>query len=107
MTSTRRPLDLIPSSAAAEPELEIHRRSFLELLGTSLAAAGVAGLGGCGRPPAEEIVPYVRPPEDLVVGVPRYFATTMPFGGYGIGLLVESHENRPTKVEGNPQHPAS
>ena len=103
-------LDLISpvaAEAAREPEHEIHRRSFLELLGTSLAAAGVAGLGGCNRPPAEEIVPYVRTPEDLVVGVPRFFATSMPFGGYGVGLLVESHENRPTKVEGNPQHPAS
>jgi Fe-S-cluster-containing dehydrogenase component len=96
-----------PSPRSGEREQEIHRRNFLELMGTSLAAAGVAGLGGCNRPPAEEIVPYVRAPEDLVVGVPRFFATSMPMGGYGVGLLVESHENRPTKVEGNPQHPAS
>ena len=108
MTRTRWSLDLAPPIAEDQiQEQEIHRRRFLEVMGTSLAAAGVAGLGGCNRPPAEEIVPYVRAPEDLVVGVPRYFATSMPFAGYGVGLLVQSHENRPTKVEGNPQHPAS
>ena len=114
MDSNRWSLDLAPPDAedatgvlAPEPEQDIHRRRFLEVMGTSLAAAGVAGLGGCNRPPAEEIVPYVRAPEDLVVGVPRYFATSMPFAGYAVGLLVESHENRPTKIEGNPQHPAS
>jgi molybdopterin-containing oxidoreductase family iron-sulfur binding subunit len=83
---------------------EIDRRQFFRLMGASLA---LAGLGACTRQPPEEIVPYVRQPEHLVLGRPLYFATAMPLFGYGTGLLVESHEFRPTKVEGNPEHPAS
>jgi MoCo/4Fe-4S cofactor protein with predicted Tat translocation signal len=81
----------------------VGRRGFLKLMGASLALAGAA----CTRQPEELIVPYVRQPENLVPGRPLYFATTMPLGGRGLGLLVESHEGRPTKVEGNPDHPAS
>src|SRR5437763_8796475 len=80
------------------------RRQFLTLLGASLA---LAGLNGCTRPPNEKILPYVRQPEDLVPGKPLYFATAMTLGGFATGLLVESHEGRPTKIEGNPDHPAS
>jgi MoCo/4Fe-4S cofactor protein with predicted Tat translocation signal len=82
----------------------VSRRSFLKLAGASLA---LAGLAGCTRQPLEQIVPYVRQPEDLVPGKPLFYATAMPFAGYGIPLLVESHEYRPTKVEGNPQHEGS
>lgn len=80
------------------------RRNFLKLMGASLALAGVSG---CTSPPPEKIVPYVRAPEELVPGRPQFYATAMPQGGYGLGLLVESHMGRPTKVEGNPEHPAS
>ena len=52
-------------------------------------------------------MPYVRQPEELIPGRPLFYATAMPLGGYATGLLVESHEGRPTKVEGNPEHPAS
>src|SRR5439155_13430018 len=55
----------------------------------------------------EELVPYVRQPEELVPGKPLFYATAMPFAGSGMGLLVESHEGRPTKIEGNPEHPSS
>src|SRR5262249_37611542 len=62
---------------------------------------------GCARRPADKIMPYTRQPEGLVPGKPLYYATAMALGGFATGLLVEAHEGRPTKVEGNPQHPAS
>src|SRR2546429_353919 len=84
---------------------ELDRRGFLQLLGASLA---FAGLTGCNvRQPVETIVPYVRQPEEIVPGSASFYATAMPLGGYALGLLVESHEGRPTKIEGNPNHPAS
>jgi len=82
----------------------IQRRAFLKLMGASIALAGVTA---CTRQPVETIVPYVRQPEELIPGRPMFFATTMPLGGEGYGLLVESHEGRPTKIEGNPLHPGS
>jgi molybdopterin-containing oxidoreductase family iron-sulfur binding subunit len=82
----------------------VGRRSFLKLMGASLALAGVSA---CTRQPDEIIVPYVRQPEEVVPGKPLFFATAMPLGGSGLGLLVESHEGRPTKIEGNPDHPSS
>jgi len=82
----------------------VSRRQFLTLMAASL---GLAGLGGCSptAAPRERIVPYVRPPEDIVPGKPLYFATAMSLGGDALGLIVKSHEGRPTKVEGNPDHP--
>src|SRR5688500_9820317 len=82
----------------------VGRRGFLKLMGASLALAGVSA---CTRQPSEELVPYVRQPEELVPGKPLFYATAMPFNGAGMGLLVETHEGRPTKIEGNPQHPSS
>src|SRR5437868_2255994 len=82
----------------------VSRRSFLKLMGASLA---LAGLSACTQSPKEKIVPYVRAPEEIVPGKPLFFATAMPFAGAALGLLVESHMGRPTKVEGNPDHPAS
>ena len=93
---------------SAQPALlenALDRRSFLKLMGASLALAGVTACGA--RMPVEEIVPYVRQPEGVVPGQPLFYATAMTHGGYAQGLLVESHEGRPTKVEGNPNHPAS
>jgi molybdopterin-containing oxidoreductase family iron-sulfur binding subunit len=82
----------------------VGRRGFLKLMSASLALAGVSA---CTRQPYEEIVPYVRQPEELVPGKPLFYATAMPFAGSGAGVLVESHEGRPTKIEGNPDHPSS
>jgi molybdopterin-containing oxidoreductase family iron-sulfur binding subunit len=82
----------------------VGRRGFLKLMSASLALAGVTA---CTRQPDETIVPYVRQPEELIPGKPLFYATAMPFGGSGVGLLVESHEGRPTKIEGNPDHPSS
>ena len=81
-----------------------NRRNFLKLMGASLAFAGVTA---CTKQPKETIVPYVRQPEDFVPGVPLYYATAMQMGGVGTGLLVTSHLGRPTKVDGNPDHPGS
>ncbi len=91
-----------PQHASVWPHLD--RRNFLKLMGASLA---LAGLTACSSEPPEKILPYVRPPAEVVPGKPLFFATAMPLGGYGTGLLVESHLGRPTKVEGNPLHPAS
>jgi molybdopterin-containing oxidoreductase family iron-sulfur binding subunit len=84
----------------------VTRRSFLMLMGASLS---LAGLQGCSTQPAprEKIMPYVRQPESMVAGKPLYFATAMPLAGLATGILVESHDGRPTKIEGNPSHPAS
>jgi molybdopterin-containing oxidoreductase family iron-sulfur binding subunit len=82
----------------------VGRRRFLHLMGASLA---LAGLTGCTKQPDEPIMPYVKAPEEIVPGKPLFFATAMPLSGVAEGLLVESHMGRPTKVEGNPEHPAS
>ncbi|MDT3669171.1 MAG: hypothetical protein ROZ37_02430 [Aromatoleum sp.] len=79
------------------------RRRFLHLMGASLALAG----SGCSGPPAESILPYVAMPEHVLPGQPSFYATTLVRRGYGYGVLVESNMGRPTKVEGNPGHPAS
>ncbi len=89
---------------ALRPRTAIERRDFLRLMGASLA---VAGLSACTRQPDEKIAPFARSPEATIPGRPRFFATAMAFGGDALGLLVESHMGRPTKVEGNPDHPSS
>jgi MoCo/4Fe-4S cofactor protein with predicted Tat translocation signal len=80
------------------------RRGFLQLMGASLA---LAGMTGCTKLPLEPIVPYVRQPEDVIPGRPMFFATAATLSGYGSPVLVESHLGRPTKIEGNDKHPAS
>ncbi len=80
------------------------RRNFLKLMGASLA---LAGMTACTRQPTEQIMPYVRQPEDLIPGRPLFFATAVTLNGVANGVLVESHEGRPTKMEGNPGHPAT
>jgi molybdopterin-containing oxidoreductase family iron-sulfur binding subunit len=82
----------------------INRREILKL---AAASAALAGLSACTKLPTEKIVPYVKPPEEIVPGRPLFYATSMPLAGVAAGLLVESHMGRPTKVEGNPEHPGS
>jgi molybdopterin-containing oxidoreductase family iron-sulfur binding subunit len=82
----------------------VSRRGFLQLMGASLA---MAGMTGCTKLPLQEIVPYVKQPEQLIPGRPQYYATAFTLSGYAYPLLVESHLGRPTKVEGNNLHPAS
>ena len=94
-----------PEGASELPE-GITRRDMMMLVGASMSLAGIVGCGVLRRP-EEEIVPYVTTPEDMVPGIPRYYSTTMPFGRSAYGLVVESHEGRPTKIEGNASHPAT
>ena len=82
----------------------VSRRGFLKLMGASLA---MAGMSACTKQPLEPIVPYVKQPEEVVPGRPLFFATAFTLGGYASPVLVESHLYRPTKIEGNDQHPAS
>lgn len=86
--------------------LEIDRRTLLKFMGASMALAGVTGCRSVFLE-EEKIVPYVRQPEEITLGKPNYYATAMPMSGYGIGVLVESREGRPIKIEGNPDHPES
>jgi molybdopterin-containing oxidoreductase family iron-sulfur binding subunit len=76
------------------------------LLGAMAATLALVGAEGCRRP-VEKIVPYTKMPEDVIPGVPAHYATVIRRRGDAIGLIVESHEGRPTKVEGNEAHPSS
>ncbi len=82
----------------------VSRRGFLQLMGASLA---MAGMTGCTKLPLEPIVPYVRQPEEVIPGRPMFYATAVTLSGYASPVLVESHLGRPTKIEGNDKHPAS
>ena len=79
------------------------RREFMKLMSAALALAA----GGCAHPPLEQIVPYVDGQDQRDNGEPLYFATALTQGGYAQGVLVRSNMGRPTKIEGNPRHPAS
>src|SRR5438034_3559490 len=92
------------ASGAGEWPVGLSRREFIQLAGATLA---FAGLSSCTKQPLEKIVPYVQEPEIVVPGKPLRFATATQFSGFGQGLLVTSYEGRPTKIEGNPTHPAS
>ncbi|HTH53154.1 MAG TPA: TAT-variant-translocated molybdopterin oxidoreductase [Edaphobacter sp.] len=82
----------------------VSRRGFLKVMGASFA---LAGLAGCTKQPDEPIFPYVKQPEDLVLGKPMYFATAYPFPTGAIPVLIKSDSFRPIKVDGNPEHPMS
>lgn len=87
---------------AATPE-GMDRRRFLQLMGASLALGGLAACG----PAPDTAVPYVFQPETIVPGIPRWYATSVCLGGYAQPVLGRTHVGRPTKLEGNPDHPAS
>jgi molybdopterin-containing oxidoreductase family iron-sulfur binding subunit len=92
-----------PRSMRALLEGGIDRRRFLHLMAASM---GLAGVAGCRRPELK-VLPYTTPPEGVVPGLPNFYATAMPRAGTAFPVLVESHEGRPTKIEGNPRHPDS
>ncbi|MBK8480418.1 MAG: Fe-S-cluster-containing hydrogenase [Proteobacteria bacterium] len=98
--------DEFPPNAAQLDLDHVGRRDFLGVMGASLTLAG-ATLSGCVRKPRELILPFNQRPEDLVPGQPRYYATAAQLTGGVVGLLVESQDGRPTKIEGHPDHPMS
>lgn len=86
--------------------LEVDRRSVLKLMG---AASALAGLSGCRSLvlPQQKVVPYVQQPENAVNGTTTQYATVYNQGGFGVGVLATAHDFRPTKLDGNPNHPSS
>jgi MoCo/4Fe-4S cofactor protein with predicted Tat translocation signal len=91
-------------AGASEWRDETSRRRFLQIMAASFA---LAGLNACTKQPLEKIVPYVRQPPELTPGKPLYYATALTLGGFANGVIATSREGRPTKIEGNPDHPAS
>lgn len=91
-----------PEAASEMPD-GLSRRRWLQLMGASLLLGGVAGC----RWEAEQFAPFAVRPPNRTPGVPQQFTTTHQVGGIGRGLLVTCYDGRPTKVEGNPDHPAS
>lgn len=88
---------------ATELKNGFSRRTFLRMMGASIALAGFAAC----RRPVQKILPYTKQPEDVIPGVPKYYASAMPFQDALTGVVIENHEGRPTKIEGNEMHPAS
>ena len=96
-----------PNNPEKDPEKNLTGLNRREMLKLAAASAALAGLSACTKMPTQKIVPYVKAPEEIVAGKPLFYATSMPLAGVGAGLLVESHMGRPTKIEGNPEHPGS
>ncbi|RRR70803.1 MAG: 4Fe-4S dicluster domain-containing protein [Candidatus Viridilinea halotolerans] len=93
-----------PRGAAELGPDSVSRRTFLKLMGASFALAGVTG---CTFTPPEQLAPFVNQPTGRTPGIPNYFATAVTLSGYATGVVVRSNDGRPTKIEGNPLHPAS
>ena len=89
---------------ATEPPSGFARREFIQLAAASMA---LAGLNACTEKPVERVLPYTKTPDGLAPGIPLHFATAYSLSGDATGLVVTSWEGRPTKIEGNPEHPAS
>lgn len=97
-----------PQGASELENSGVDRRKFLQVMGASFAFAGVGGLTGCWpRKPEQRILPFSKRPEDIVPGKPLYYATAAECGGAVLGLIVTSQDGRPSKIEGNPDHPMS
>ena len=80
----------------------VDRRQFMKIMAASFALGGV-GLAGCRRP-EQNILPFGKSVEGIIPGLPQYYATAMPLRKSAIPLLAETHQGRPTKLEGNPTY---
>jgi molybdopterin-containing oxidoreductase family iron-sulfur binding subunit len=80
----------------------IDRRHFMKIMAASFALGGL-GFSGCRRPETH-FLPYAKSPEQVIPGVPTHYASAMPVRGEAIPVIIETHEGRPTKVEGNPSY---
>ena len=83
----------------------VSRRHFVQIMSASFLLAGL-GPTGCRRP-EEKILPFAKQPENYIHGAPQYYATAMPTRSGAIPLLAKSSDGRPTKIEGNADHPAN
>ena len=117
MTHRPRDLRVLPAGDPAEdpefppgvdePPSELDRRAVMKLLAAGAGLAGLGSIAACMEAPSKRIMPRVVEPPELTPGVPLEYATSMVLDGFATGLVVTAHEARPTKVEGNPDHPAS
>ncbi|HWU87671.1 MAG TPA: hypothetical protein VN253_10375, partial [Kofleriaceae bacterium] len=96
-----------PASGAEPPPDGLDRRQLMQLLAAGAGLAGAGALAGCMERPVKRIMPRVEQPPELVPGVPLEYATAMELDGFAVGLVARSNEARPTKIEGNPEHPMS
>ncbi len=88
---------------AGASEIEgVDRRKFLKVMGASFSLAGL-GMAGCRRPKMH-VLPYAKQPEHVIPGVPNFYSTSVPGTWGNIPVIVESHQSRPTKIEGNPSY---
>src|SRR3984893_3805441 len=107
LSETKEYREFLENEFPHDPEKDpqgLNRRDVLKL---AAASAALAGLSACTKLPTQKIVAYVKAPEEIGGGKPLFYATSMPLAGVASGLLVESHMGRPTKIEGNPEHPGS
>ena len=79
------------------------RRTMLKIMAASF---GLAGLAACRRPEVR-LAPQARGREDYVPGSPYNYTSAFTLGGQTSGVIVQTYEGRPTKIEGNPDHPSS
>ena len=92
-------------AGASEFTDPVSRRHFVKIMSASFLLAGL-GATGCRRP-EERILPFSQTPENYIHGMPQFYATAMPSRGGAVPVVVKAHEGRPTKVEGNKEHPDS
>jgi len=94
-----------PRGADVYEDSGLSKRDFMKLMGASMALAGV-GLTGCRRPESH-LVAFNKGVEWTIPGKFLYYATSMPTRFGAVPLVASTSDGRPTKLEGNPLHPAT